>query len=129
MHVGPFGDEIGEHLRLYRLAAPEINGVCAELYRPFNDAAIGFLIIEDVAQRILSNHCYLICLKVMAELPRCNKDSVQQLLDLRIPSLRLILDFANEVDKALNFICVPGFFSFNDDGSTDDMVGCSDVDK
>ena len=90
MHVGPFGDEVSEHLRLYRLVAPEINGVCVELYRPFNDAAIGFLIAEDVAQRIISNHCYLICLKVMAELSGRNKDIVQQLLDLRIPSLRLV---------------------------------------
>ena len=129
MHVGPFGDEIGEHLRLYRLADPEINGVRVELYRPFNDAAIGFLIIEDVAQRILSNHCYLICLKVMTELPRRNKDSVQQLLDLRIPSLRLVQDFVDEVDRALNFIGVLGFFSFNDDGSTDDTVDYSDVDQ
>ena len=91
--------------------------------------AIGFLIMEDVAQRILSNHCYLICLKVMAELPGRNKDSVQQLLDLRIPSLRIIQYFTDEVDRALNFIGMPGFFSFNDDGSTDDMVGCSDVDQ
>ena len=70
--------------------APEINGVRAELYRPFNDAAIGFLIMEDVTQRILSNHCYLICLKVLVELPGRKKDNVQQLLDLRIPSLRLV---------------------------------------
>ena len=78
---------------------------------------------------MLSNHCYLICLKVMVELPGCNKDSVQQLLDLRIPSLRLVLDFANEVDRTLNFIGVPCIFSFNDDGSTDNTVGCSDVDQ
>ena len=129
MHVGPFGDEIVKDLRFYRLAAPEINGVRAELYRPFNDVAIGFLIMEDVAQWILSNHCYLICLKVMAELPGYNKDSVQQLLDLRIPSLRLVQDFIDEVDRALNYIGVPGFFSFNDDGDTDDTVGCSDVDQ
>ena len=90
MHVGPFDNEIDEHLRLYHLAAPEINGVRAKLYRPFNDAAIGFLITEDVSQWILSNHCYLICLKVMVELPGCNKDSVQQFLDLRISSLRLV---------------------------------------
>ena len=69
MHVGPFSDEISEHLRLYRLAVPKINGVRAELYHPFNAVAIGFLITEDVAQRILSNYCYLICLKVMVELP------------------------------------------------------------
>ena len=57
--------------------APEINGVRAELYRPFNDAAIGFFITEDVAQRILNNHCNLICLKVMVDLLGRNKDSVQ----------------------------------------------------
>ena len=111
------------------MVALEVNGVRAELYRPFNDAAIGFLITEDVAQRILSNHCYLICLKVMVELPGRNKDSIQQLLDLRIPSLRLIQDFAGEVDMALNFIGVPSFFSFNDEGSTNDTVGCSNVDQ
>ena len=84
---------------------------------------------EDVSQQILSNHCYLICLKVMAELPGRNKDIVQHLLDLRILSLRLVQDFADEVDRALNFIGLPNFFLFNDDGSTDDTVGCSDVDQ
>ena len=129
MHVGPFSDEINEHLRLYHLAAPEINGVHAELYRPFNDVAIGFLITEDVTQRILSNHCYLIRLKVMVELPGCNKDSVQQFLDLRIPSLRLIQDFIDEVYRALNLIGVPGFFSFDDNGRSYDMIGYGDVDQ
>ena len=65
----------------------------------------------------------------MAELPGCNKDSIQQLLDLRILSLRLVQDFADEVDRALNFIGIPDFFSFNNDGSTNDTVGCSDVDQ
>ena len=45
LHVSPFHDEVGEHLRLYHLAAPEINGVRAELYRPFTDVAISFLIM------------------------------------------------------------------------------------
>ena len=56
LHVGPFGDEVSEHLRLYRLSAPEIDGVRAMLYYPFNDATIGFLIMKDVTQQILSNH-------------------------------------------------------------------------
>ena len=50
MHVCPFDDEVGEHFRLYRLAAPEINEVCAKLYRLFNDAAGGFIVAEDVAE-------------------------------------------------------------------------------
>ena len=65
----------------------------------------------------------------MAELPGRNKDSVQQFLDLRIPSLRLVQDFADEVYRALNLIGVLGFFSFDDNGHTDDTVGCGDVDQ
>ena len=65
----------------------------------------------------------------MAELPGHNKDSIQKFLDLRIPSLRLIQDFADEVYRALNLIGVPGFFSFDDNGCTDDTIGCGDVDQ
>ena len=65
----------------------------------------------------------------MAELPRRNKDNVQYLLDLRIPSLRLVQDFADEVYRALNLIGMPVFFSLDDNGHTDDMVGCGDVDQ
>ena len=75
--MGPFGDEVSEHLGLYHFLTPEINGVCAKLYCPLNDVAIGFFIMEDVIERILSNHCYLVCFEVMAELPGRNKDSVQ----------------------------------------------------
>ena len=65
----------------------------------------------------------------MAELPECNKDSIKQFLDLRIPSLRLVQDFADEVYSALNLIGVPDFFSFDDNGHTNDTVGCGDVDQ
>ena len=65
----------------------------------------------------------------MVELPGCNKDSVQQFLDLWTPSLRLVQDFADEVYRALNHIGVPNFFLFDDNGRTDDTVGCGDVDQ
>ena len=65
----------------------------------------------------------------MVELPGRNKDSVQKFLDVRIPSLRFIQDFTDEVYRALNLIGVPDFFSFNDNGRTDDMIGCGDVDQ
>ena len=65
----------------------------------------------------------------MAELPGHNKDSAQKFLDLRIPSLRLIQDFADEVYRAFNLIGMPDFFSFNDNGRTNDTVGCGDVDQ
>ena len=50
-------------------------------------------------------------------------------MDLRIPSLRLIQDFADEVYSALNLIGMLGFFSFDDNGHTDNTVGCGDVDQ
>ena len=65
----------------------------------------------------------------MAELPGHKKDSVQQFLDIRIPILRLIQDFDDEVYRALNLVGVPSFFSFDDNGRTDDMVGCGSVDQ
>ena len=34
LHLDPLSDEVGEHLRLYSLSAPELDGVRAELYRP-----------------------------------------------------------------------------------------------
>jgi hypothetical protein len=57
LHVSLLSDEIGKHLWLNHLAASGINGVGAKFDRPFNDAAIGFLVVEDIAKWVLSNHC------------------------------------------------------------------------
>ena len=50
-------------------------------------------------------------------------------MDLWIPSLRLVQDFTNKIDGALDLIGVPSFFSVDDNGGTDNAVGCSDVDQ
>ena len=80
------------------MARPEVDGIGAELDRPFNDAAANFLVAEDVAEWVLYNHCYGVGLEVVAELLGCDQNGVEQLLDLRIASLRLIQDFADEID-------------------------------
>ena len=90
LHIRPLSDEIGERLRLDCLAWPKIDSIDAELDCPFNDAAVGFLVAENITERILSNHCYGVGLEVVVEFLRCDQDSVQQLLDLRITSLRLV---------------------------------------
>ena len=64
---------------------------------PFNDAVTGFLIQEDITEWILGNHYYGVGLKVVVELVGCDQDGVEQLLDLRIVSLRLVQDLADEV--------------------------------
>ena len=72
------------------MARPKFDGVGAELDRPFNDVATGFLIVEDVTEWVLYDYCYVIGVEVVAELPRGDQDGIQQLLDLGVASLRLI---------------------------------------
>ena len=72
------------------MARPEVNGIGAELDCPFNNAVTGFLVVEDVAERVLSDYCYVVGIKVVAGLLRCDQDGVQQLLDLEVVSLRLV---------------------------------------
>ena len=77
-------------MRLDRVARPEVDGIGAELDHPFNDVATGFLVAEDVAERVFHNYCYVVGIKVVAELPGCDQDGVQQFLDQWVASLRLI---------------------------------------
>ena len=90
LHIRPLGDEIGERMRLDCVARPKVDGIGAELDRPFNDAAAGFLVAKDVAEWVLSDYRYVVGVKVVTKLPRCDQDGVQQLLDLGVVSLRLV---------------------------------------
>ena len=95
---------------------------------PFNDAVTGFLIQEDITEWILGNHYYGVGLEVVAELPGCDQDSIQQLLDLRIASLRLVQDFTDEIHWVLDFIGMSDLFLFDDDCCADHPVSHRDVD-
>ena len=59
------------------MARHEVDGIGAKLDRPFNDAVAGFLVAEDVTERVLSDYCYVVGIKVVAELPRCDQDGVK----------------------------------------------------
>jgi hypothetical protein len=72
------------------VARPDVDGIGAELDHPFNDAATGFLVVEDVTERVLSDYCYVVGVEAVMELSGCDQDGVQQLLDLGVASLRLI---------------------------------------
>jgi hypothetical protein len=80
------------------LLASELDGVCTKLYCSLGNTAIGFLVVKDVTERELGDNSYLVCLKIMAELSGRDQDYVQELLDLWIPSLRLIQDLASEIN-------------------------------
>ena len=59
------------------MARPEIDGIGAELDLPFNDVAADFLVTEDVIEWVLSNHCYVVGIKVVAKLLRGDQDGIQ----------------------------------------------------
>ena len=77
MHIRPLGNEIGELLRLDHVARPEVDGIGAELDCPFNDASTGFLVTEDVAERVLRDYCYVVGIKVVVELLVCDQDGIK----------------------------------------------------
>ena len=76
LHIRPLGDEISECLRFDCVAGPKIDGIGAELDRPFDDAAAGFLIAENVIERVLRDYRYVVVIKVVVELLRCDQDGV-----------------------------------------------------
>ena len=56
--------------------APELNGVGAELNRPFDDAPTNFFIAKNVTEREFDDYGDLVILEVMVELAGCNQDRV-----------------------------------------------------
>lgn len=91
--------------------------------------AISFLIAKNIPQWVLSNHGHFICLEVLAELSGRNQDCIQELLDLQIPSLGLIQDFTDEIDWALDLVCMSCILSFNNNSCANHLGGCCNVDQ
>jgi hypothetical protein len=60
--------------------------------------------------------------EVVLELPSCNKDYIEQILNLRVPCLSILQDFADKVHKLL-FDFHRGFRSFNRNNCADNCIG------
>jgi hypothetical protein len=74
------------------------NGIGTELDYPLDDVTAGFLITEDIFERVLCDHSYVEGVKVVAKLSGCYQDRVEQFLNLRVSSFGLVQDFADEVN-------------------------------
>ena len=59
------------------MAGPKIDGLGAELDHLFDDAAVGFLIVENVTEWVLYDYRYVVGVEVVMELPGCDQDGVQ----------------------------------------------------
>ena len=77
LHIHTQGDEIGGCLRHDHVVGHKINGIGAELDLPFDDAAAGFLIAENVTERVLRDFRYVVGIEVVAKLLGCDKDGIQ----------------------------------------------------
>jgi hypothetical protein len=64
----------------------------------------------------------LACLKIMGKLAGCDKQSLGELNDMKIPSLGITQHFANEVDWVLDLTISVHLPSFDDDGHTDHVA-------
>jgi hypothetical protein len=65
----------------------------------------------------------------MFQLSGCNQDGIEQLLNLRVPSFRLIEHLADEVNRALDFVHVVGFLTLDYDDCGDHTIGGHNVEK
>ena len=55
----------------------QVDGIGAEVDRPFDDVTASFLIVEDVVERVLRDYHYVVGIEVVVELLRCDKDGIQ----------------------------------------------------
>jgi hypothetical protein len=65
----------------------------------------------------------------MFQLLGCNQDGIDQLLNLQIPRFGLIEHLADEVNRALDFVHVAGFFALDHDDCGDHAIGGRNVEK
>jgi len=65
----------------------------------------------------------------MVELVRCDQNGLQQLLNLRVMSFRLVKNLTDEVDWTLHLIGVYNFLALDDDSYANDTRTGGDVDQ
>ena len=58
------------------MARLEVDGIGLDLDYPFNDAATGFLVSEDIAEWVLSDYRYVVGVEVVTELLGCDQDGI-----------------------------------------------------
>jgi hypothetical protein len=89
-------------LALYGVAWLEVELKTGKLCCPLGDVARSIGIVEDGPQWVRGHHHNLVGLQIVTEFPGRNKNSIKELMRLRIPGLCLIKDLADVVDRLLD---------------------------
>jgi hypothetical protein len=80
----------------------EVELESSELSYPLGDIACGVGMVEDGPQWVGGYHHDLVGLEVVAEFPGRNEYSIKKLMRFRIPSLCLMKDLTDVVDRLLD---------------------------
>jgi hypothetical protein len=83
--------------------------------------------VEDIRQWEVRDCHDIVCIKVVAKLPRSDEYSVKYFLNRWVTNLRLIEDFANKVNWSLQPKGMAFLLSFHQDCRADDMSCHGDV--
>jgi hypothetical protein len=83
--------------------------------------------VEDICQWEVGDHQDIVCLKVVANLPRIDEYTVKYFLNRWVMNLRFRADFTDEVNWSLYPEGVAFFLSFHHNCHTDDVSSRGDV--
>jgi hypothetical protein len=98
-----------------------------KLHRPLGDTPGSVPIVEDIRQWEVGDHQNIVCIEVVARLPRSDEDTVKYFFYCWVTNLRFREDFADEVNRSLHPKGVVFFLSFHHDCRTDNMSSRNDV--
>jgi hypothetical protein len=90
---------------------------------------ISVLVPDDVPKRKIGPGHHPISVKVMFQLSGCNQDSVDQLLNLRVPGFGLIEYLTDEVNKMLDFVNMAGFLTLDHDDCGDHTISGHNIEE
>ena len=74
LHIRPLSDEISECLLYDRVTGPKIDGIGAELNRPFDDVVVSFFVAENITKGEFGDYDDVVILKIMVKLVGCDLD-------------------------------------------------------
>ena len=82
---GPFGDEVGQNLRLN--SSPWLVSYVEreELNGPFGNLACCVAVVYNVIKRYFGGYCYRTLLEVVSQLPGCHEYRIGYLLIMWVP--------------------------------------------
>jgi hypothetical protein len=65
----------------------------------------------------------------MFQLLGCNQDGIDQLLNLRVPRFGLVKYLVDEINRALDFVNVPGFLTLDYDDRRDHAISGRNIEE